>query len=476
MSIVREWRALEPPGRFLKRDNETGLWYDIGDVDARVKCSQILREHKSTKLKLDEYGNSYVSTSTASTNSSRPQAPRKQAAKQPTQKQLPRKRSLSRQQSNKHTNRKKFNRVDSITTDSDEGQPSSQSSSMTSEPRQDEPNALALEWDRILTSFEEEYAKRNNSTDNEVPINESTDKSSQQAMPLPSLESTAQSSATSLTTQSTTKPPSEEQAIPVRTTQLQCSQYPLATVKMAKLRRPKHATYNDEEEAEKETTTAELLDNINMNDVLMGANYNSHPGNIQFFKALSMFDDFSAVSDCFVNALESLNPPGRFMGKDKLNNCWESLDNETAIELVPYLADSYTQNSNGDECSSAFLVSVQQFLEAKQEGGTDSNGSISELTDPTYQKAVLPQTSPIPREVDCSPKRSSASKKSRKFATTSLRIGTSTRHISSQKRKRVAEKGKSLALSAALSECEDKNEVTDSSARDSISYETYAEA
>ena len=163
------------------------------------------------------------------------------------------------------------------------------------------------------------------------------------------------------------------------------------------------------------------------------------------------------------------------MGKDKLNNCWESLDYETAIELVPYLVDSYTQNSNdGDECSSAFLVSVQQFLEAKQEGGTDSNGSISELTDPTYQKAVLPQKSPIPREVECSPKRLSTSKQLRKMSTTSStsRALTSTRHGAAPKKKRVAEKGKS----AALAECEGKNEVTDSSTRDSISYETYAEA
>ena len=58
MSIVKEWRRLEPPGRFLKRDDETGLWSDIGDVDARIKCSQVLRENKGTKLKLDEFGNS----------------------------------------------------------------------------------------------------------------------------------------------------------------------------------------------------------------------------------------------------------------------------------------------------------------------------------------------------------------------------------------------------------------------------------
>lgn len=43
-SIVHSIRGLNPPGRFLQRDEQTGLWYDIGDQKAREKTSQALRE------------------------------------------------------------------------------------------------------------------------------------------------------------------------------------------------------------------------------------------------------------------------------------------------------------------------------------------------------------------------------------------------------------------------------------------------
>ena len=43
-NIVTEWRALDPPGRFLKKNEETCLWDDIGDKDAHKKTSQALRE------------------------------------------------------------------------------------------------------------------------------------------------------------------------------------------------------------------------------------------------------------------------------------------------------------------------------------------------------------------------------------------------------------------------------------------------
>ena len=46
MEVVRIWRDLSPPGRFLRKDDETGLWDDIGDEDARIKCSQTLRDRK----------------------------------------------------------------------------------------------------------------------------------------------------------------------------------------------------------------------------------------------------------------------------------------------------------------------------------------------------------------------------------------------------------------------------------------------
>ena len=44
MGIVRDWRALDPPGRFLSQDAGTKLWNDVGDAKAREKTSQALRE------------------------------------------------------------------------------------------------------------------------------------------------------------------------------------------------------------------------------------------------------------------------------------------------------------------------------------------------------------------------------------------------------------------------------------------------
>jgi hypothetical protein len=42
--IVRAIRALDPPGRFLEKDERTRLWFDIGVERARKKTSQMLRE------------------------------------------------------------------------------------------------------------------------------------------------------------------------------------------------------------------------------------------------------------------------------------------------------------------------------------------------------------------------------------------------------------------------------------------------
>lgn len=44
MELVQTWRELHPPGRFLKLDDVTKLWYDVGDDVARVKVSASLRE------------------------------------------------------------------------------------------------------------------------------------------------------------------------------------------------------------------------------------------------------------------------------------------------------------------------------------------------------------------------------------------------------------------------------------------------
>jgi hypothetical protein len=52
MEIVRIWRNQSPPGRFLKLNEQTGLWDDVGDEDSRIKCLQALRERKESKLRL----------------------------------------------------------------------------------------------------------------------------------------------------------------------------------------------------------------------------------------------------------------------------------------------------------------------------------------------------------------------------------------------------------------------------------------
>jgi hypothetical protein len=44
LDIIREWRNQKPPGRFLKLDEKTDLWFDVGDKKAREKTSQALRE------------------------------------------------------------------------------------------------------------------------------------------------------------------------------------------------------------------------------------------------------------------------------------------------------------------------------------------------------------------------------------------------------------------------------------------------
>lgn len=44
LNIIKEWRGQCPPGRFLKMEEKTGLWNDVGDKKAREKTSQALRE------------------------------------------------------------------------------------------------------------------------------------------------------------------------------------------------------------------------------------------------------------------------------------------------------------------------------------------------------------------------------------------------------------------------------------------------
>mmetsp|Transcript_14685 Transcript_14685/g.25884 ORF Transcript_14685/g.25884 Transcript_14685/m.25884 type:complete len:918 (+) Transcript_14685:243-2996(+) len=49
MGIINDWRALDPPGRFLKQDSKTKFWDDVGDKKAREKTSQALREKTPVK-------------------------------------------------------------------------------------------------------------------------------------------------------------------------------------------------------------------------------------------------------------------------------------------------------------------------------------------------------------------------------------------------------------------------------------------
>jgi len=42
--IVTAWRTQVPPGRFLKQDESTMLWHDVGDVEAKERAAQKLRD------------------------------------------------------------------------------------------------------------------------------------------------------------------------------------------------------------------------------------------------------------------------------------------------------------------------------------------------------------------------------------------------------------------------------------------------
>lgn len=48
--LVKQVRNLNPPGRFLKKNNGTGAWEDVGDDVAREKASQVLRDAVSFSI------------------------------------------------------------------------------------------------------------------------------------------------------------------------------------------------------------------------------------------------------------------------------------------------------------------------------------------------------------------------------------------------------------------------------------------
>ena len=60
--IVSLVRSQHPPGRFLKRDDRNGLWIEIGDIRARQKTGQALRED-ATEIRQDIKGASSTKSS-----------------------------------------------------------------------------------------------------------------------------------------------------------------------------------------------------------------------------------------------------------------------------------------------------------------------------------------------------------------------------------------------------------------------------
>jgi len=47
--VLQEWRSLDPPGRFLKMNEQTKMWDDIGDEEANKKVQQALCREKKTR-------------------------------------------------------------------------------------------------------------------------------------------------------------------------------------------------------------------------------------------------------------------------------------------------------------------------------------------------------------------------------------------------------------------------------------------
>ena len=301
-----------------------------------------------------------------------------------TNQQIPKKRSLSHQRLDKHVSRKRARKDVLLPKPHTNNKPKS--------------NALLTEWNNMLASVESNWANQSSSyalVDN-IPVVGTNDQAEVEAN-----ESTELNTAEKVS----------DSIIP--------SDAPLAMSRLAKLRRSKPTT-KAVEQVERATAidppqhmTYNHQTTLKNNDVIMVANEHSHPGNIQFFNALAIcVKDFSQVADCFVDALKSLNPPGRFMARDESTGSLEIMDYDAAIQLAPYFVDTFVLNRTPPICDSKednspdFLLIVQRFFDAKSKGG--SSGSISQLSDPSglnEARAISPKTLPIPREVDCSPRK-----------------------------------------------------------------------
>mmetsp|Transcript_17701 Transcript_17701/g.43636 ORF Transcript_17701/g.43636 Transcript_17701/m.43636 type:complete len:555 (+) Transcript_17701:1464-3128(+) len=79
-AIVNDIRSMQPPGRFLKEDGKSGMWYDIGDAKAFKKTGQALREDAPDIRPEIDGGDKSVSqspkgASASSSNQKKPKSP-----------------------------------------------------------------------------------------------------------------------------------------------------------------------------------------------------------------------------------------------------------------------------------------------------------------------------------------------------------------------------------------------------------------
>lgn len=68
--LVQKVRELDPPGRFLKQDSTTLIWKDVGDVLAREKTSQVLRDAVKSYKKLPPHMRKNAASNSKQQNSS----------------------------------------------------------------------------------------------------------------------------------------------------------------------------------------------------------------------------------------------------------------------------------------------------------------------------------------------------------------------------------------------------------------------
>jgi len=70
--LVKEIRNMNPAGRFLEKDKADGRWYEIGDVRARKKAGQAMREKKTSTFDVDMFLDKKPSASSSFSSKSPP--------------------------------------------------------------------------------------------------------------------------------------------------------------------------------------------------------------------------------------------------------------------------------------------------------------------------------------------------------------------------------------------------------------------